>query len=172
MRSFALLLFGFALLVVASTVSTAVSLHGYLPNLLLPMALFLGVRADVHIVRGAALCFVLGYLIDSFTGNPMGLQTFTFVASFLAARGAGLRLLPQGPVFQIFLSLAMALVSGALVLALRAVFERAFALDWHDNGVALVRSAVATAVAAPFVFLGMQRIAGGAGARAEERAAS
>lgn len=172
MRSLALLAFGFALLVIGSTLSTVVSLHGYVPNLLLPMALFLGVSADVHIVRGAGLCFVLGYLIDSFTGNPMGLQTFAFVASFLAARGAGLGLLPQGPVFQVFLSLGMALVSGAMVLALRAIFERAFALDWHDNGVALVRSAVATALTAPFVFLGMQRIAAGAGSRAEERTAS
>ena len=118
------------------------------------------------------MCFVLGYLIDSFTANPMGLQTFAFVASFLVARGAGLRLLPQGPMFQIVLSFGLALVSGAMVLALRAIFERAFALDWHESGLALVRSAIATALMAPFVFLGMRRIAAGAGVRAEERTAS
>ena len=171
MRNVGLLGLGFALLVFGSSVATVVPLHGYMPNLLLPIALFLGVRAEVHIVRGAVLCFVLGYLSDSFSGNPMGLQTFAFVASFLAARGAGLRLLPQGPVFQIALSFLMAVVSGALVVALRAIFERAFALDLRDNGAALVRSAVATALSAPFVFAGVRGVTALAGARAEERPA-
>jgi rod shape-determining protein MreD len=164
--------FGFLLLVLGSSLATVIPLHGHVPNLLLPIVLFFGVSAEVPIVRGAASSFLLGYLVDAFTGSPMGLHTFAFVATFLVARGAGLRLLPQGSAFQILMTLVMALGSGALVLALRAIFERAFALDLHDSGVDLLRSAVATALCGPFVFMGMRRIAGLGGPRAEERPAS
>ena len=161
MRSLALLSVGFGLLIVGSSLGALVPMHGYVPNLVLPIAIFLGVSAEVPIVQGALVCFALGYLLDSFTGSPLGLQTFALVASFLIARGAGLRLFPQGRGFQILLTLTMALVSGAVVLALRAIFERAFTLELEESGTTLVRSAVATALCAPLVFLLIRRFAAG-----------
>jgi rod shape-determining protein MreD len=171
-RGVALVVFGFALLVFGSAVTTVVPLGAYVPNLVLPIALFLGVSADVHIVRGAVSCFMLGYLLDSFSGGPMGLQTFTLVASFLVARGAGLRALPQGSAVQIALTAALGVLSGGLVLALRAIFERAFALDLAQAWATLFPSVLATTLCAPFVFAALRRVASPGGMRGEERAAS
>ncbi len=172
MRSVLLIAFGVGLLIAGTTLAVIVPIHAYAPNLLLPIAIFLGVSAEVHIVRGALLCFALGYLLDSFSGGLLGLHTFGLVASFLAARGAGLRLFPLGAAFQILLTLTMALVSGAVVLALRAIFERAFTLDAYESGLTLLHSTAATALCAPFVFLVMRRIGAGTVSRDPERAAS
>ena len=160
MRHVLLIVFGFGLLILQTAVATLVPMHSFAPNLLLPIALLLGVNAHVHTVRGAAMCFVLGYLFDSFCGNPMGLQTFVMVASFLVARGTGLRWLARGVGFQVLLTFLVALATGAVTLALRALFERpAFELDVALSA-PLLQSAFATAVCGPFVVAGAQRIAG------------
>lgn len=160
MRDILLIAFGYGLLVVQTAVATLVPMHGFAPNLLLPIALLLGVNAHVHTVRGAALCFMLGYLFDLFCGNPMGLQTFVLVASFLVARGAGLRLLARGLAFQMFLTFLMAVAAGAVTLALRALFERpAFELD-VAAGRLLLQSSIATALCGPPIVAAARRIAG------------
>ena len=172
MRNVALVGFGFSLLVLQTAAATLVSMHSYAPNLMLPIAIFLGASAEVNIVRGATLCFVLGYLLDAFCGNPMGLNTFVLVACNLGARGAGLRLFPHGLAFQIFLTFLMALATGGLTLALRAIFERPiFQLDMGHSGLTLVQAAVATALLAPPVFFAVRRIEGSVAPRAEERPA-
>jgi rod shape-determining protein MreD len=86
MRSVVLILFGLTLLVFQAAAATLIPLHQVAPNLLLPIAIFLGVSHEVHISRGAILSFVLGYLLDAFCGSPMGLYTFTLVATFMASR--------------------------------------------------------------------------------------
>lgn len=159
----ALVVFGFLLLVVQSALATATPVLAYAPNLLLPITIYLGVSADVSLVRGSLICFVLGYAYDAFCGSPMGLQTFVTVASFMAARGAGLRLFPQGPVFQILLTAVMAILSGGTILALRAIFERPgpFATrDAAQNLAVMLRYALSTALLSPLVFWGARRIEG------------
>ena len=84
------------LLVLEAALGTLIPMHAFAPNLMLPIVIYLGVSPEVQIVRGALISFLLGYLLDSFCGNPMGLQTFVLAASFMVARGAGLRLFPQG----------------------------------------------------------------------------
>jgi rod shape-determining protein MreD len=160
MRSVTLVLFGFSLLVVQGALATLVPMHAFAPNLMLPIAIFLGISGEVHIVRGAVLCFVLGYLLDSFCGNPMGLWTFVLVAAYFMARGAGLRLVPQGPTFQVLLTFAMSLVSGGAILALRGIFEnREFlSLDVGGSAVHIAQSGVVTAVLAPLIFGVCRRI--------------
>ena len=72
---------------------------------MLPIAIYLGVSPEVQIVRGALISFLLGYLLDSFCGNPMGLQTFVLTASFMgqpAGRVCGC--FPQGLGFQMLLT--------------------------------------------------------------------
>lgn len=187
MTSLALVLFGFSLLVMQSALATLIPMHGFAPNLMLPIAIYLGVSAEVHIVRGAAISFVLGYLLDSFCGNPMGLQTFVLTASFMVARGAGLRLFPQGPVFQFLLTFLMAVAFGATVLALRAIFEQpsvpvmgdgggsllgVAAAAALENGATLLRSAAATALVSPLVFAGTRRAESLGSGKREERTVS
>ncbi len=175
--SFVLLVgFGFLLLVLETAVATLVPMFSFAPNLLLPIVIYLGVSADVQIVRGALVSFALGYLLDSFCGNPMGLQTFVLTASFMVARGAGVRLFPQGPVFQILLTFLMAAAFGATVLALRAIFEQpsipALSAGAGDTLQILLKSSASTALVSPLVFAGTRKVRTlGAGKR-EERTVS
>ncbi len=161
MRNAAFLLLGFLILVLKSAISTRVSLDVWSPNLLLPIVLYLGVSHDVHIVRGAALSFILGYLLDSFSGSPMGLSTFVMVATFLVARGAGVNLLMRGQVFQIVLTFAFGVLAGGAVLALRAIFEppAPFPISGiSPTIISIVAGAAVTAVLAPAVFVGVRRM--------------
>jgi rod shape-determining protein MreD len=186
MPSIVLVLFGFTVLVAQTALSTLVPMYAFAPNLMLPIAIYLGVSAEVHLVRGALISFLLGYMLDSFCGNPMGLQTFVMTASFMVARGAGLRLFPAGPVFQVFLTFLVTLAFGATVLALRAIFEqpsapvlgdtdadasllRSAARAALDNGSTLVRSAAATALIGPLIFAGTRRIEAIGSVKREER---
>lgn len=184
LRSAALIGLGFLLLVLQSTLAVLISWHPVEPNLLLPIVIFLGVSPDVQLLRGAVISFALGYLLDLFCGNLMGLQTFIMVATFMLARGAGLRLFLRGPVFQVVLTFIVGVLSSGTVLALRAIFESAFragmALDtagpsllaYGRTGVgalvSLVPPALVTAMAAPVVFLAARRVDSVATRRREE----
>lgn len=171
MNALLLVVFGFFLLIVQTAVAMLLPMYDYAPNLLLPIAIFLGVSPEVPMVRGTSVAFALGYLLDSFSGSPMGLHTFVMTASFMVARGAGLRLFPQGPAFQILLAFLMAFAFGATVLALRAIFERpSLAIgepSLQTTALSLVQPALATAIVSPLVFAGVRRIESTGGKRRE-----
>lgn len=161
MRSAAFVLLGFLLLVLQAAMAVLVPLEEWAPNPLLPMVIYLGVSNDVHVVRGAALSFVLGYLLDSFCGSPMGLQTFVMVASFLIARGAGLNLFTRGPLLQILTTFAFGLIAGVTIMALRAIFQppAPFPIESIGDTVSmLVAGAVVTAVLAPPLFIAIRKM--------------
>lgn len=161
LRSVAVLLLGLGLLVLESTVARLVPLHPFTPHLILPIVLFLGVSPDVHLVRGAVIAFLLGYLLDVSTGNRMGLQTFVCVATFTLARGAGLRLFLRSPGFQIALTFVIALLAGGTTLALRAIFSPPAPFPSGsaiDTSVVLTASVLATGLMAPLVFALVERI--------------
>ena len=156
-----MVLLGYVSLVVQAALPILLPVADYTPNLLLPIAIFLGITPDISLVRGSAVAFALGYLYDAFCGSPMGLQTFVMVASFMVARGAGLRLFPQGPGFQILLAAIMAILSGGTILALRAIFERQppFPTDNAASSAAMVlRFAVGTALISPLIFAVTRRV--------------
>jgi rod shape-determining protein MreD len=171
-----LVVFGLLLLVLETALATLLPLHSFAPNLMLPIAIYLGVSPDVHIVRGASTAFVLGYLLDSFCGNPMGLQTFVLTASFMVARGAGLRLFPQGALFQMLLTFVMAVAFGATVLALRAIFEQPHSPLFGEGmgaiSAAPLQAAAATALVSPLVFAATRRILAVGSSKREERTVS
>jgi rod shape-determining protein MreD len=174
-RGGALVLLGFVILVLAGAVSTVFSLGPFAPNLILPMVIFLGVAPDVSIVRGVIVSFLLGYLLDLLTGNPMSLETFLCVATFLVARGAGLRLFLRGPAFQVGLTFLATLVAGGASLALRALFESQPPFAVHtatETLTTLVGPAVATALMAPFVFGLAQRVDGMSAGRRDDAGAA
>lgn len=176
MTSLLLIAFGFLLLVLEAAVATRVPIYGLAPNLVLPIAIYLGVSAEVELVRGALISFALGYLLDSFCGNPMGLQTFVLTASFMVARGAGLRLFPQGALFQILLTFLMALAFSATVFALRAIFEQpqvpGLRISASDTLSPLLWSATVTALVSPLIFAVTRRIDALGAPKREERTVS
>jgi rod shape-determining protein MreD len=161
MRSLMLVGFGFLLLAAQTALATLVPMHSFAPNLMLPIALALGVSADVNLVRGAMVCFVLGYLLDAFCGSPLGLQTFVLVAAYMLARAAAVRLLPHGPMFIALFTLVMSVVNGLAVLALRALFEKKSEILTYDSArtlLVVLQSALATALVAPTIFGAVRRI--------------
>ncbi len=155
MTNIAFILFGFLLLVVQSVFSVRFIPHPYAPNLLLPLAIYLGVSTHFELVRGAAITFLLGYLTDSFCGSPMGLQTFILTATYMVTRGAGLRLFLRRPLFQVLLTFLAGILSATAALSLRSIFEKRapFPLEGSLGLLGfLLQSSFTSAALSPFVF--------------------
>lgn len=159
MRNSAFLALGLGLLIAQSQLYRLLGpLHiaGATPSLLLPLIVFMGVH-EYSIARGAALAFLLGYLLDVFTASPVGLFTFITVATFVVSRAAGVRLAAQTFLTKIALAFAFGLVEGVLIVVLTAIFGNdparprslAFLVPAH---------AISTAVFAPLVFSLAERL--------------
>lgn len=133
-----------------------VPLAGIMPNLILPLIVFMGVH-EYSVVRGAALAFALGYALDMFAGAPVGLFTFITVAIFVLSRAAGVRLAAQTILTQLALAFGFALFESVTVLMLVAIFGR----DPHSPRALLslvLPHAAATAVVSPLVFRIAERL--------------
>ncbi len=150
MRSVAIVVAAFLLLVLQSTFAHLVPLDYLVPNAALVVILYMGLH-DYNASQGALIAFAIGYLLDSFAGSPMGLHTFVAVAIFLFSRFAALRLFMQGWIFEIAITFVLALVASALVLVIRALFDKDFGSLLIHIKIVMSR-AVATAVLAPPVF--------------------
>lgn len=159
MRNSAFLAVGIFLLVVQSNLFRLVGklqIPGATPSLLLPLIVFMGVH-EYSIARGAALSFLLGYLLDLFVGAPVGLFTFITVATFVVARAAGVRLAAQTFLTKIALAFVFGLVEGILIVILTAIFGQDAA---RPRALALLVAphAVSTAIFAPLVFRLAERV--------------
>jgi len=160
-RNVAFLLGGLFLLLVQANLFRVLAwthVPGLVPSLVLPLILFMGVH-EYSLARGAAVAFVLGYATDLVGISPVGLFTFTYVATFVMARAAGVRLAAQTMWMQAFLGFAFALVHSVMILILMAIFGR-------DKDAWVPRQlytlslphALSTGVVAPLVFRLAQKI--------------
>ena len=129
---------------------------GLVPSLVLPLILFMGVH-EYSLVRGAGVAFALGYLTDLVGVAPIGLHTFTYVAIYVLARAAGVRLAAQTMLMQVVLALAFTLVHGVMILVLIAIFGRD---PWVPRSLYPITlpHVLATGAIAPLVFRLAQRI--------------
>jgi rod shape-determining protein MreD len=121
-----------------------------IPALVLPLILFMGVH-EYSLARGAGVSFVLGHATDVLGIAPVGLYTFTYVATFVLARAAGVRLATQTTWMQVLLVGAFAIVQSTMILVLLAIFGRDAWVPRSLYPLALPH-AVATAAVAPIVF--------------------
>jgi rod shape-determining protein MreD len=159
MQPFAFFGAGFALLVLQAQLFRVLGLvhvPGLVPSLVMPLILFMGVH-EYSLARGAAVAFALGYLTDLVGITPVGLHTFTYVALFLLARGAGVRLAAQTTWMQVVLVLAFTLVHSVMLLMLLAVFGRDAYVPRALYPLILPH-VLATGAAAPLIFKLAQRI--------------
>ena len=127
-----------------------IQIPGLVPSLVLPLILFMGVH-EYSLVRGAALAFVLGYATDLIGIAPVGLYTFTYVATFVLARAAGVRLAAQTMLMQALLAFAFALLHSVMILVLVAIFGRDAYVPRALYPLMLPH-AFATGVVAPIIF--------------------
>jgi rod shape-determining protein MreD len=133
-----------------------VPVAGIIPNLVLPLIVFMGVH-EYSVVRGASLACALGYAIDLLGGAPVGLFTFICVGVFVLSRAAGVRLAAQTVMTQMALAFAFALFESVTVLMLVAIFGR----DPHSPRALLslvLPHAASTALASPLVFRLAERL--------------
>jgi rod shape-determining protein MreD len=133
-----------------------VTAPGLIPSLVLPLILFMGVH-EYSLVRGAAVAFALGYLTDLVGVAPIGLYTSTYVAIYVLARAAGVRLAAQTMLMQVGLALAFTLVHSVMILVLLAIFGRDAWVPRALYPMALPH-VFATGAVAPLVFRIAQRI--------------
>jgi rod shape-determining protein MreD len=127
-----------------------------IPALVLPLILFMGVH-EYSLARGAAVAFVLGYVTDVLGIAPVGLYTFTYVATFVLARAAGVRLAAQTAWMQVLLVGAFAVLQSTMILVLLAIFGRDAWVPRSLYPLALPH-AIATAAVAPLVFRACQAL--------------
>jgi rod shape-determining protein MreD len=129
---------------------------GLVPSLLLPLILFMGVH-EYSLVRGACVAFALGYLTDLVGVAPIGLYTSTYVAIYILARAAGVRLAAATMLMQVGLALAFTLVHSVMILVLLAIFGRD---AWVPRTLypLTLPHVVATGAVAPIIFRLAQRI--------------
>jgi rod shape-determining protein MreD len=129
---------------------------GLVPSLVLPLILFMGVH-EYSLVRGACVAFALGYLTDLIGIAPIGLYTSTYVALYILARAAGVRLAAQTMLMQVGLALAFTLVHSVMILVLLAIFGRD---AWVPRTLypLTLPHVLATGAVAPLVFRLAQRI--------------
>jgi rod shape-determining protein MreD len=129
---------------------------GLVPSLVLPLILFMGVH-EYSLVRGAGVAFALGYLTDLVGVAPIGLYTSTYVAVFVLARAAGVRLAAQTMWMQVALAVAFTLVHSVMILVLLAIFGRD---AWVPRALypMTLPHVLATGLVAPLIFRLAQRI--------------
>ncbi|MGD0675215.1 MAG: hypothetical protein ABSC94_07335 [Polyangiaceae bacterium] len=132
-----------------------------IPALVLPLILFMGVH-EYSLARGAAVAFVLGYATDVLGIAPVGLFTFTYVATFVLSRAAGVRLAAQTTWMQVLLVFAFSILQSTMVLVLLAIFGRDAWVPRSLYPLALPQ-AIATAAIAPLVFRAAEAIDSAAG---------
>ena len=188
MRNAGFLLVGFALILVQSNLfrftclvhrmlaqlhfyadTNAIHLTNFTPQLALPLIVFMGVH-EYSVVRGAGIVFALGYLTDLIGIAPVGLYTFTYVAMFLLARAAGVRLAAQTTLMQVVLAIGFTLLHAITILVLLAIFGRDPYVPRALYRM-LVQHVLATAAVAPIVFRIAQRIHLATAGRSTEGAA-
>jgi rod shape-determining protein MreD len=128
---------------------------------------------EYSLARGAAVAFVLGYATDVLGIAPVGLYTCTYVATFVLARAAGVRLATQTTWMQVLLAGALALLQSTMVLVLLAIFGRD---AWAPRSLypLALPHAIATASVGPLVFRFAQalHVATGSPNRTDIRTAS
>lgn len=133
-----------------------VHVTSFVPELVLPLIVFMGVH-EYALARGAGVAFVLGYATDVTGIAPVGLYTFTFVALYVLARAAGVRLAAQTKLMQLLLGLAFSLLHSVMIFVLLAIFGRDPYVPRSLYPQALPL-ALATGLASPLVFFFAQKL--------------
>ena len=162
MRNFAFLGMGLTFLLMQANLFRVIAwthVPGLVPSIVLPLIVFMGVH-EYSLARGAAVAFVLGYATDLIGIAPVGLYTSTFVAIFVMARAAGVRLAAQTMWMQAILGFSFTLIHSVMVLVLLAIFAKDSDKGWIARSLypLILPHSLATAVIAPVVFRVARRI--------------
>lgn len=160
MRDALLLATGFLLVVLEAALGSVTRLGPAMPNLLLPMVIYLGMAPDISLARAACLSFALGLFVDSAATGAVGAMTFVHVLTLICARAGAFRLIMRGRMSQMLITALAAAIGSLITLTLFRLFRsnEQFTASWHYAVVAVLAPSLATGAAAPFVFQLVRRI--------------
>jgi rod shape-determining protein MreD len=160
-RDLALLLVAFLLLALESALGAVTRIGPFMPNLVLPIVIYLGIAQEIPLWRVALLSALLGALVDTASGNALGLMTFVHVATLAAVRAGSLRLLMRGRLSQVAITALVAALGALLVIALRSLFRanpQVPSTSTRHWLIATLVPSVATGLVAPFVIQLARRV--------------
>ena len=136
-------------MLIQTTVLASVRSLPVVPDLLLVLAVYLGVRRQT--VGGAVSAFVLGYFLDTFSGTLLGLNAFAFTAAYLAVHWIARHLWLQRGLPVVAVALFGGMVRSLAEIGIEALVAGRAPVWQHLVGYGLVGVLVA-AVLAPAVF--------------------
>jgi rod shape-determining protein MreD len=110
------LLAGILLLILQTTLLSSFPIQRIRPDLLLIFTLYLAFLFPP--IFGGILAFFMGYLMDLFSGNTLGLYTFSRPLVFLAAQFFKERFYLEGFSFQFLFAFIFGMLEGILILML------------------------------------------------------
>lgn len=113
-----LLFFGILFLTLQSTLLRVLPIQRIRPDIVLVFTFYLGLACPP--ISGGILAFFLGYLMDLFSGNTLGLYTFSRPLIFYVAHFFRNRFYLEGFPFQFLFVFFFALLEGLLILVLLA----------------------------------------------------
>lgn len=122
------------------------------PNLVIPLLMFLAAQPHLPFVVLVACAFICGYMLDSFSGLPLGLHAFLSVVTFCLVRLTGLRWFLKGPISEFALAGGLGAAYPAGVAALRVLFDLPFPFANADDWFVVltsVKMSISTAIVAP-----------------------
>ena len=150
-RLFPSLLLGILFLTLQSTWLTFPLIHRIRPDLVLILTLYLGLSYPP--ISGGILALFLGYLTDLFSGNSLGLYTFSRPVLFYIAQLFKGRIYLENYASQSLLIFILTMVEGFLIL----IFVKALNPEFLRNLIPLSITAfllhsLFTALLSPFFF--------------------
>lgn len=156
--SFRIVLAVFAVLLAQSAFGRVLAPYPFTPVLALPVVFALATAPGVRVLRGAATAFAIGYLYDVFTGNPLGVHTFLFVAGYLVAWLVGYLFSFRGVPFEMLLTFLLSLALGGLLEGIRSFVPGGMSWSASALTLSLLGSALVTALVAPVGFAVARRL--------------
>jgi len=155
MRLFLLFfLVGIFLLLLQTTLLHLLPIGPVVPDLILVLCVYLGLY---HPSVGAALgSFLLGYSVDIVSSPILGLNAFAMSLVFLSVYFSSRAIWIQNPIVTSLVVLLAALVKGAAVVLISAVFLSVEGF-WIGAARYIIMEALVAAVLAPLVFALLRR---------------
>jgi rod shape-determining protein MreD len=153
MKRFVLLLVaGILLLILQTTWLSFFPIQRIRPDLLLIFTLYLAFLFPP--VLGGILAFFMGYLMDLFSGNTLGLYAFSRTIVFFATQFLKERFYLEGFSFQFLFAFIFSILEGGLLLVLiNGLDPVSFENLYRSLLMFLLPQSFCTGLVAPFLFL-------------------
>jgi rod shape-determining protein MreD len=148
-RTLFITLLMFLLLILQVTVLPYFLRETFVPNLLLLLVVYLGVKEEIGLI-GTLLAFCQGLLHDTFSGIYLGLSGFSFLVIYLVLRLLRDQLYTDSSTLMVVVAFLATLAHGVLCLLLLLLFSAAEGI-YSTLLTALIPQALVSALVASLV---------------------